>query len=76
MSAPRFHGYTPLKVLTPNELEILIRLLREKLDAKTINVPQSRLLLRAVATRAAAGDRAAVRIRQTVHRVKKQQAIQ
>ena len=79
MSAtPRFHGYVPLKVLTPSELDIVTRLLKEKLAAKTINVREMRLLLRAVATRCAAEDKAALRLRRTIHKTiqEKQQTIQ
>ena len=66
-------AYSHIKRLSTGELEIIIRLLKARLDAGTITYPESRFLLRAVATKSAAGDKAAIRIRQTVHRVAKKQ---
>ena len=78
MPEPRIYGYTPLRVLSAGELDIVTRILKEKLAAKTINVREMRLLLRAVATRCAAEDKAALRLRRTIHKTiqEKQQTIQ
>ena len=79
MKEPNMYGYTPLRWLSKGELDTVTRLLKQKLTAKTINVREMRLLLRAVATRCSAEDKAALRLRRTIHKTmqeKKQQTIQ